>query len=105
MKPKLVRDFIPRIIEEAGKICRYRVVNDIRGFEKILREKMREEVAEFIENPSYDEAADIYEVLYALAWLHKLDMQGVVNTAVQKREERGGFHHGIVLESVEDRDD
>lgn len=101
MTPKLVRDLIPQIIHEAGKKCRYRVVDDIKGFESALVTKMNEEMSEFMENPSYEEAADIYEVLYALAWLHKIDMQGIVTTAIEKRQQRGGFHKGIILESVE----
>lgn len=102
MIPKLVRDLIPKIIHESGKKCKYRIVNDIKGFESALVAKMNEEMSEFIENPSYEEAADVYEVLYTLAWLHKVDMQGVIKTAIEKREERGGFHRGIILESVDD---
>jgi predicted house-cleaning noncanonical NTP pyrophosphatase (MazG superfamily) len=101
MIPKLVRDLIPKIIHESGKKCKYRIINDIKGFESALVAKMNEEMSEFMENPSYDEAADIYEVLYALAWLHKIDMAGIVTTAIEKRQNRGGFHKGIILESVE----
>ena len=99
---KLVRDLIPRIIEDAGKTCKYHIA-DPDEYEDFLYEKMREELDEFIENPSYEEAADIYEVLSAILRLHSLTMFSVDSTATTKREKRGGFRDRIILEEVIDK--
>jgi len=98
---KLVRDYIPDIIKEDGKTCVSRACADLQEFNDRLRDKMIEETDEFLEEPSYEEAADMYEVLRAFANLYNLDMKMVHSTADAKRNERGGFDDGIVLEKVE----
>ena len=100
---KLVRDHIPDIIEEDGKWCLARVVQDIDEHMIMLREKIMEEAQEFIENPSYEEAADMLEVVKAFCYLNDLGFEEVINTAQNKQEERGGFYRGIILESIGDK--
>lgn len=99
MKAKLVRDRIPQIIEEAGKTCRYRIVY---GRERLdfLYKKALEELYEFSEEPSAEEAADMYEVLRALCLEHAISMDVVANVAAEKRMKNGAFLNGFVLEHV-----
>ena len=97
---KLVRDCIPDIIVESGNTCISRSCKSIQEFRSFLREKMIEEVDEFLEEPSEEEAADIYEVLRALTNLYNIYMEDVVIVADNKRSKRGGFDDGIILESV-----
>ena len=97
---KLVRDCIPQIIEEDGRTCKWREVADEGEHIIRLRSKMQEEVDEFIEDPCYEEAADILEVLKGFCHLHSLDFDVVVGVAQDKWERRGGFEGGIVLEKV-----
>ena len=97
---KLVRDYIPDIIKKDGKTCVSRGCVDLQEFSDRLRDKMIEETDEFLEEPSYEEAAAMYEVLRAYANLYNLDMKTVHNTADAKRAERGGFDDGIVLVKV-----
>jgi predicted house-cleaning noncanonical NTP pyrophosphatase (MazG superfamily) len=97
---KLVRDYIPDIIKEDGKTCVSRGCVDLQEFKDRLRDKMIEETDEFLEEPSYEEAADMYEVLRAFANLYNLDMKMIHSTADAKRTERGGFDDGIVLVKV-----
>lgn len=99
MKAKLVRDFIPEIIEESGRVCRYRVVYG-RDRLNFLHKKMLEELDEFTEEPSAEEAADMYEVLRALCLEHAISMDVVANVAAEKRMKRGAFLSGFVLEHV-----
>ena len=66
----------------------------------MLYEKMHEELDEFIELPSIEEAADMYEVLRTIVWVHNMSMEDVVMTAESKRQKRGGFNDGIILEKV-----
>jgi len=97
---KLVRDNIPEIIEEDGKWCLTRRVHGVDEHIIMLREKMIEETDEFIRDPSYEEAADMLEVLKAFCYLHDLEFDAVINTATNKQETHGGFFSGIILQKV-----
>ena len=57
---KLVRNQIPEIIEQDGSSCRHHTA-DLLELKTMLYEKMHEELSEFIELPSLEEAADMYE--------------------------------------------
>jgi predicted house-cleaning noncanonical NTP pyrophosphatase (MazG superfamily) len=98
---KLVRDCIPQIIEEDGRECKWRRVIGRDEHIAKLSAKMREEVWEFTENPSYEEAADMLEVVKAFCYLHNLEWDAVKAYAQNKQESHGGFHNGIILESFD----
>ena len=99
--PKLVRDYIPQIIhQDSERTCDYYIAENDE-YEMRLFEKMKEEMQEFIDNPSYEEAADIFEVFRALCNLYDLDIDGVESIASDKRDRRGGFSNKIVLERVD----
>tara|TARA_B100000214_G_C23807512_1_gene553372 strand:+ start:169 stop:483 length:315 start_codon:yes stop_codon:yes gene_type:complete len=100
MKPKLVRDHIPRIIEDTGSACIVSYVNDTKEHNRWLRMKMEEEVVEFIEDPSYEEAADMLEVVKGFCQVNGLSWEDVVEVAQSKAQQRGGFSRGAVLEQV-----
>ena len=97
---KLIRDHIPEIIEEDGKWCLTRTANGVDEHMVMLKEKIVEEAQEFIENPSYEEAADMLEVIKAFCHLNDLDFDVVVNVANNKQETHGGFYRGIILQKV-----
>jgi len=97
---KLVRDYIPEIIEEDGKWCLTRRVHGIDEHMTMLKEKIYEEAQEFIENPSYEEAADMLEVIKTFCYLNNLEFEAVDEFAQSKREERGGFSRGVILQKV-----
>jgi predicted house-cleaning noncanonical NTP pyrophosphatase (MazG superfamily) len=97
---KLVRDLIPRIIEEGGKTCKYYVAK-YDEYKVRLYEKMREELDEFIDMPCYEEAADMYEVLLAICDLHELNIESVARWASVKKMQRGGFSDRVILDMVD----
>ena len=99
MKEKLVRDYIPSIIAESGKLCDYHIAT-MQELEEKLYEKMNEELDEFIENPCIEEAADMYEVLKSICWLHRLNIDDVISKARDKSIKKGGFSAAIILEKV-----
>ena len=72
---KLVRDRIPEIIEGDGKWCLCRRVNGVDEHMVWLKEKIVEEAQEFIENPCYEEAADMLEVVRTFCHLSKLEWE------------------------------
>ena len=97
---KLVRDEIPRIITDSGRVCTWRRVATREEHMEGLRAKILEEADEFIENPCEEEAADMLEVLFAFTHLNGIDFEDVLEVAREKAEERGGFYKGIILQEV-----
>lgn len=96
---KLVRDNIPDLIREDGDIPVIRTLND-EDYAACLREKLREEVEEFLKESNLDELSDILEVLDALS-----NLQGWTDSEIQrvrrdKAERRGVFRERIFLEKV-----
>ena len=98
---KLVRDKIPEIINESGKTCSYYIAEKDE-YKSRLYEKLTEELGEFIATPSYEEAADIWEVFSSICRFHNLDIPSVIKAAEEKASSRGGFNDAIILKSVQD---
>lgn len=96
---KLVRDFIPEIIEASGKTATIEIVNNQVAFDYLLK-KLDEEVSEFKTDKNLEELADVMEVLFGLA--HKLGYseQDLMNKRQEKKDARGGFEKNIILKST-----
>jgi predicted house-cleaning noncanonical NTP pyrophosphatase (MazG superfamily) len=99
---KLVRDYIPQIIRENGRECDFHIA-DLPEMKNRICDKFLEELEEFKEEPSLEEAADIYEVFRTMLWAWNLDYERVLDEAHKKRSKRGSFLEGIVLEKVHER--
>lgn len=95
---KLVRDKIPELIRDATPIVH--VADDVE-YKAALRRKLQEEMDEFLENPSVEEAADVLEVMHALCTFHGIDTSGVEEVRAMKVQERGGFAGKIILDRTE----
>ncbi|MBG17406.1 MAG: phosphoribosyl-ATP pyrophosphohydrolase [Euryarchaeota archaeon] len=98
--PKLVRNKIPEIIAESNRGCSYRIASR-EEMRLLLFNKLKEESEEFLEKPCVEEAADIYEVFLAILSHWDIDFSDVINHSYYKRDERGGFSNGVILESVD----
>ncbi|MDL2233623.1 nucleoside triphosphate pyrophosphohydrolase [Ruminococcaceae bacterium OttesenSCG-928-L11] len=98
---KLVRDFIPQIIEESGKSALTRTLNDDEYLDK-LEEKLQEEVAEYLESGSPEELCDILEVVEALFAARKVPMQLALSIKDAKRKKHGAFEERVLLMEVSD---
>lgn len=96
---KLVRDRIPEIIKQKGKIPVTHIASDNEYWEK-LKEKLKEEVEEFLEDGSKEEIADILEVIYAVCDFKKIDKEELEVLRKKKAEERGGFKKKIILDET-----
>ena len=97
---KLVRDRIPDIITESGKIPVCHTIESDEEFEVYLFKKMIEELRELIEDPSKEELADLLEVLYTFANLRGFDYDEIAQIMAEKCFTRGGFDDRIVLDFV-----
>lgn len=96
---KLVRDKIPQVIEAAGKKFDVRKADREEHY-KLLEAKLQEEVKEFLEDKNLEELADVMEVLFGLAENMGYSEENLIKKRLEKKEERGGFKEGIVLERV-----
>jgi predicted house-cleaning noncanonical NTP pyrophosphatase (MazG superfamily) len=96
---KLIRDKIPEIIENAGKEYEIHKADQKEYIEKLLL-KVEEELAEFKEEPSIAEMADLFEVLDAVIDHYNFDKQEIKDYQDRKRKERGGFEKQLVLDKV-----
>jgi predicted house-cleaning noncanonical NTP pyrophosphatase (MazG superfamily) len=93
---KLVRDKIPQIIRSKGQEPVIYTA-DIAEYGIRLREKLREEVEEYLaSDDDREELADILEVLYALARQAGTDQQQLEKLRAAKAAERGGFADRII---------
>ena len=98
---KLVRDWIPQIIESTGKQCKTQILSD-EQYLQMLDEKLAEELGEYQESHCLEELADLYEVMRAVVQARGWDMDQLEAVRLEKYEKRGGFHRRILLTEVED---
>lgn len=98
---KLVRDRIPEIIKSKNKEPVTRVMNKDEYFLR-LKEKLIEEVDEFLTNQEVEELADILEVVYALGEEKGFSGEEIDRKRSIKAKERGGFKERIFLEEVKE---
>ena len=96
---KLVRDNIPEYIKSKGKVPITHVADETEYWEK-LKEKLQEEVDEFLKDDNIEEIADILEVIDAIANYKKFSREDIGRIKGKKAEERGKFKERIILEEV-----
>ncbi len=96
---KLVRDRIPEIINESGRHCSVRVLDDAEYYIELKR-KLVEEVDEFLAETNLEELADILEVIYALTKAIGYDEKKLDEVRNKKNSERGAFEQRLFLDTV-----
>lgn len=67
-------------------------------YDQKVRQKLEEEMKEFLDSNNPEELADLLEVIYAIAGRLGLSKKQLEDLRQQKAEERGGFEQGIILE-------
>ena len=96
---KLVRDYIPDIIEDGGSIADVRTLTEPE-YILFLDKKLNEEVKEYQESKSVEEIADIIEVLYAICDARGYSREQLECVRLKKLEEKGGFKEKVFLHGV-----
>lgn len=90
--PKLVRDYIPDLMREAGLSPEVEVLKDDRRFLAALNDKLFEEVAEYKEGLDEEELADVIEVVEEIvALLERVSPGRLERVRAHKRSRKGGF--------------
>lgn len=100
MKSKLVRDKIPEIIKDDGKIPRTHFA-DKKEFGGMLNKRFQEEAEEFIQIPSIEKMADIFEVITAINDFRGWKLEEVIKIQEKKREKKGAFRRRVILDGIE----
>jgi len=96
---KIVRDKIPEIIESTGKNLSTKIVSKDETINYLIK-KFSEEIAEFEEDHSTEELADILEIIHGLAYHLNIDFSELESIRKEKSNDRGGFEKSIVLKEV-----
>lgn len=96
---KLIRDNIPEIIAQDGKIAITEVLNDEEYF-VMLKKKLQEEVDEFMQSGTVEELADIGEVMHAIMDLKNIALDEFQRVRLEKLKKNGGFHKRLLLREV-----
>ena len=91
---KLVRDKIPQIITDSGRIPITRILTDEEYLTE-LDKKLLEEVAEYQADKSIEEMADVLEVLLAICEARGHSVEELMEVRNAKRAVRGGFEEKI----------
>lgn len=99
---KLVRDKIPEIIKSKAATPITHVASD-EEYRQKLKEKLQEEVDEFLEDDNEEELADILEVIYAFCDLYGFDKDQLEQLRRNKAEKRGGFREKIILDETKEQ--
>ncbi|OGZ78599.1 MAG: hypothetical protein A2528_01350 [Candidatus Staskawiczbacteria bacterium RIFOXYD2_FULL_37_9] len=94
---KLVRDKIPEYIKSKGGNPVVHIADDGEYWQK-LREKLQEEVGEFLEAENVEEKADILEVIDAILDFKQFNKNELETVKNKKSGERGKFKDKIILE-------
>ena len=99
---KLVRDYIPKIIESKGEIAVTKILTD-EEYKLELEKKLTEECKEVLESSGKDrleELADMIEVIKYLAKVEGSNLNDILAIAEEKSFKRGAFEEKIFLEKV-----
>lgn len=96
---KLIRDKIPEIIEQSGKKCIVEVMDNDTYIE-YLDQKLNEELAEYHQDKSIEELADLLEVMYAVVVAIGYSVEELEQKRLDKAEKRGAFEKRLLLKSV-----
>ncbi|MBS3089310.1 nucleoside triphosphate pyrophosphohydrolase [Candidatus Pacearchaeota archaeon] len=101
MNPKLVRDRIPNLIRSEGKLPVVHYSDDDE-YADCLREKLSEEVDEYLSSEKEEELADILEVIDAICDYKHIDKHSLQELKERKAQEKGSFIKRVVLDNIEE---
>ena len=93
---KLIRDYIPALLHKQ-QLTFTSYICDETEYGKRLRDKLQEEVDEFLQDDTVEELTDILEVLYALAHTKGITKNELELLRQEKALARGRFTKRIVL--------
>lgn len=104
---KLIRDLVPAVIEEEGRVPLTMEATREANFVWLLKQKLVEEAHEVgnaRRDEIVDEMADVLEVLWTLANVLDISRKEVEEARLRKKADFGGFDNRIVLLGVMEKE-
>ena len=77
------------------------MILDDKRYTSALREKLKEEVSEYLASNEIEELADVIEVIEALAENQGSSLDEIMQVKKTKQKKNGGFKNKVFLISVE----
>jgi predicted house-cleaning noncanonical NTP pyrophosphatase (MazG superfamily) len=99
-KSKLVRDNIPQIILKDNFVPIMHIAS-AEEYSAKLKEKLSEEVEEFLKSEEIEEIADILEVIYSICEFKQITKEDIESIRKKKADIRGSFEKRIILDKIE----
>lgn len=96
---KLVRDYIPEIIESSGKFCTTETLS-AKEYLRMIDVKLDEELAEYHKDQNIEELADLLEVIRAAVIARGYTIEDLEQVRAEKAAKRGSFEKRILLKEV-----
>ena len=99
---KLVRDEIPELIKKQGQVCNFAQIQNPELMIGFLREKLIEEVNEFLSSDpastqSLEELVDVLTVVRAICSFGGIDNDTLEKLYSDKMAKKGGFVKGYIM--------
>lgn len=101
---KLVRDKVPKIMDDAGRTASFKKINTDKDYKFFLEKKLKEEVKEYLladDSNKLEELYDIVEVCMTIA--KKFYKKGERDFIIGKNKKiytHGGFDDKMILKSI-----
>ena len=96
---KLVRDNIPQIIRDQGRVPTVRVLSECE-YVCALEKKLSEEMQEYLQERTPEELCDILEVVEALAGARGFTTEQIYTLKEEKKLRNGAFEQRFFLEEI-----
>ncbi len=93
---KLARDLGPKVCKKMNYTASFYQADDAEYCTR-LRDKLQEEVDEYLEDKNLEELADILEVVHALAHLEGYSVEQLEAARKKKAHECGGFEKRLIV--------
>jgi predicted house-cleaning noncanonical NTP pyrophosphatase (MazG superfamily) len=94
---KLIRDGIPELIQQSGKVCNYAEVKNREFFIELLRAKFVEEINEFFTSGDVEELADVILVAETFAEVLGQTREQFKELCENKIATRGRFDNKYII--------
>ncbi len=94
---KLVRDHIPKVLDDKGIPNKYHIADAVE-FEEKLFHKLLEEANDLLTDRTAEDVADIYEILESIKKVKGFTDKEIETAQTKKRKEKGGFDKHVILE-------